>query len=386
MPAPGEERMSVVYDPRVAPASVDLADAVAQGVRAGFGLLSLGLGVALRTLGESPAAVPRKPGSRIPVSDVVDVMVGTAWGVARLTGRLAVAGAQITAPVLGLALHPPLVPRRLQPGHSLQLMTERWQRDRPGTLAELERLSATALPRALDAALVQVDMERLVGVVLDRVDLTRITTNVLNRLDVDEVAAQLLGQLDVDEVAARLLSQLDVDEVAAELLNGLDVDEVAARLLSQLEVDEVASQLLGQLDLTQLVLDSVDLKRVVAGVLERLDLTAIVVDQVDLGGVVSAALGQVDLTKIVTDQVDLIGLAEYVVEGIDLPGIIRDSTGSVASEAVVGLRMQGIDADLVVGRVVDRMLGRRRQRRVEATPVELSSPDSPPEPPAGKPA
>jgi len=340
MPQSPHQPGPIVHQSRIAPASVDLTDAVAQGVRAGFGVLSLGLEVALRTLGESPAAMtamtalPRKPGPRMPVADVVDLMVGTAWGVARLTGRLAVAGARITAPVLDLVLRPPLVPRRLQPGYTVQLVTERWQRDRPQTLAELERMSTTALPRAVDAALAQVDMERLVTVVLDRVDLTKITTDVLGRLDVDQVAAQLLSQL----------------------------------------------------DLTQLVLDRVDLQRVVAGALEGLDLTAIVVDQVDLGDVVSAALQHVDLTEIVMRQVDLIGVAQYVVEGIDLPEIIRDSTGSVASEAVVGLRMQGIDADLVVGRVVDKMLRRRRHRRTEEVPGQLSFPDSPPDPPAGKPA
>ena len=340
MPQSPHQPGPIVHQSRIAPASVDLTDAVAQGVRAGFGVLSLGLEVALRTLGESPAAMtamtalPRKPGPRMPVADVVDLMVGTAWGVARLTGRLAVAGARITAPVLDLVLRPPLVPRRLQPGYTVQLVTERWQRDRPQTLAELERMSTTALPRAVDAALAQVDMERLVTVVLDRVDLTKITTDVLGRLDVDQVAAQLLSQL----------------------------------------------------DLTQLVLDRVDLQRVVAGALEGLDLTAIVVDQVDLGDVVSAALQHVDLTEIVMRQVDLIGVAQYVVEGIDLPEIIRDSTGSVASEAVVGLRMQGIDADLVVGRVVDKMLRRRRHRRAEEVPGQLSFPDSPPDPPAGRPA
>ena len=62
------------------------------------------------------------------------------------------------------------------------------------------------------------------------------------------------------------------------------------------------------------------------------------------------------------EQVDLVGVAEYVVAEIDLPEIIRASTGSVASEAVRGLRMQGVDADQAVARVVDRMLFRRGRR------------------------
>ena len=121
----------------------------------------------------------------------------------------------------------------------------------------------------------------------------------------------------------------------------------------------------------------------VASALERLDLTTIVVDQVDLGAVISAALEKVDLTAVVMQQVDLLGVAEYVVEGIDLPEIIRDSTGSVASEAVVGLRLQGVDADVVVGRVVDRMLRRRGQRRTEKTPLPVSSPEARAESPSG---
>src|SRR5664279_810175 len=145
MAAPHEDKSQIVHDSRIAP-SVDLADAVAQGVRAGFGVLSLGLGVALRTLGESPATQPRQPGLRMPASDVADLLVGTAWGAARLSGRLAATGARVTAPALGFVLRPPLVPRRLQPAHAVQLMVTRWQRDRPETLRALERWSTTAFP------------------------------------------------------------------------------------------------------------------------------------------------------------------------------------------------------------------------------------------------
>jgi hypothetical protein len=80
-------------------------------------------------------------------------------------------------------------------------------------------------------------------------------------------------------------------------------------------------------------------------------------------------------------------VAQYVVDGIDLPEIIRDSTGSVASEAVVGLRLQGIDADVLVGRAVDRMLHRRRERRTEEAPEQdpvNSSPGTSGDQPAGK--
>ena len=81
-----------------------------------------------------------------------------------------------------------------------------------------------------------------------------------------------------------------------------------------------------------------------------------VLDRVDLGRVIASALEQVDLTATVMDDVDLVQVAEYVVTAIDLPEIIRESTGSVASEAVRGLRVQGVDADVAVARAVDRLL------------------------------
>ena len=64
-----------------------------------------------------------------------------------------------------------------------------------------------------------------------------------------------------------------------------------------------------------------------------------------------------------------VAVAEYVVAEIDLPEIIRASTGSVASETVRGLRMQGVGADQAVTRVVDRVLFRRAERRSAADAV-----------------
>ena len=88
---------------------------------------------------------------------------------------------------------------------------------------------------------------------------------------------------------------------------------------------------------------------------------------------------RLDLTQIVLQQVDLIGVAEYVVEGIDLPEIIRDSTGSVASEAVRGMRMQSVDADAAVARMVDRVLLRRRGRQTVSPEAAVPEPTSSPE-------
>jgi hypothetical protein len=125
---------------------------------------------------------------------------------------------------------------------------------------------------------------------------------------------------------------------------------------------------LDRLDLTDLVVRRVDLDRVARGldveaVLDRLDLTDLVVRRVDLDRVargldVQAVGDRLDLDALAA-RLDLIGLAEQVIIGIDLPQLIRDSTGSVASEGIAGVRLQGMEADQAVAHFVDRLLRRR---------------------------
>jgi hypothetical protein len=187
---------------------------------------------------------------------------------------------------------------------------------------------------------------RLVEAVLDRLDLTEL---VVRRVDLDRVAQQL----DVEAV----LDRLDLTEL---VVSRVDLNRVA----QQLDVEAV----LDRLDLTELVVRRVDLDRVaqrldVEAVLDRLDLTELVVSRVDLdriaGGLdIEAIAYGLDLNALAA-RIDLIGLAEQVVVGIDLPQLIRDSTGSVASEGVAGMRMQGMEADQALAHFVDRVLRRR---------------------------
>lgn len=98
---------------------------------------------------------------------------------------------------------------------------------------------------------------------------------------------------------------------------------------------------------------------------ERIDLTRLVTKNVDLDAVaarvdVDAIADRVDADRIV-DRLDLAAIADQVLDEIDLPEIIRASTGSLASNVVVGVRKRGIEADNTVAGVVDRLL--RRDRR-----------------------
>ena len=109
-----------------------------------------------------------------------------------------------------------------------------------------------------------------------------------------------------------------------------------------------------------------DIATLVEQVIAEIDLTALVTQRVDLRAVVDDVLDQLDLTQLVMDRVDLAAVAERVIDDIDLPEIIRESTGSIAYETVRGIRLQSVDADRAVERVVDRILLRRRGRRTQA--------------------
>jgi len=145
-------------------------------------------------------------------------------------------------------------------------------------------------------------------------------------------------------------------------------------------VPRLVEAVLDRLDLTELVIRRVDLDRVaqhldVEAVLDRLDLTELVMSRVDLDRIagsldIEAIAYRLDLTAL-AERIDLIGLAEQVIVGIDLPQSIRDSTGSVASEGIAGVRMQGMEADQALAHLVDRLLRRRpRRSQVEQGPDE----------------
>jgi hypothetical protein len=158
----------------------------------------------------------------------------------------------------------------------------------------------------LDATVQRLDIEA----VLDRIDLT---STVVKRVDLDVLVGEVFARVDAEQVM--------------ELVGKVDVDAIAGRL----DIDA----LLDQLDLTDIVLKRVDLVKVVDAVLA---------------------------------QIDLITIANEIIEGVDLPEIIRDSTGSMASETVKGVRMQGIGADQAVDRAIDRLLLRRTRTSSPSAP------------------
>jgi hypothetical protein len=95
-------------------------------------------------------------------------------------------------------------------------------------------------------------------------------------------------------------------------------------------------------------------RRALTLLLAEVDLTQLVRDNVDL----DALMGTIDLDAIV-QRIDVGVVAERVLQTVDVAAIIRESTEAVTSEAIRGVRVRGADADLAIGRTVDRWLGRR---------------------------
>lgn len=248
-------------------------------------------------------------------------------GLAARAVRAAEAASRRVGPVLEPALHgalrPPLLSERFQPGHWLDEVAQEGAQQRASVRRATSRWLDLLIPALLHEVLARAGLTELL---LQYVDLEKVVAAV----DLDAAAAQLdveavVRRVDLEEVVSRV----DVDAV----VNRVDVDAVARRL----DVD---------------------------GVLDRMNLTSLVLQRVDLDVLVQAVL----------DRVDLIRLADEVIDGVDLPGIIRESTGSMASDTVSGVRMQGINADEAVGRVADRFL-RRRGRRSTGAPIAPTSPE-----------
>ena len=87
-------------------------------------------------------------------------------------------------------------------------------------------------------------------------------------------------------------------------------------------VPQLVDSVIDRLDLTDLVLERVDLRAVISSIdldeiVGRVDVTAIV-DGLDI----DAVAARVDVQKIV-DRLDLVAIAEGVIDALDLPAIIR---------------------------------------------------------------
>ena len=159
-----------------------------------------------------------------------------------------------------------------------------------------------------------------------------------------ETAGPMLSWFANAPVVRRALT--DMEETARELndrwTRERPVSEESATAFATKVIPELTNAILDRIDLTQLAIDRIDIDRIV--------------DAIDLDAIVA----RVDIDAVI-DRVDLVAITYQLIDEIDLPELIRESTGAVTSETVRIVRMQSAQADQLLARVVDRVLGRRSE-------------------------
>jgi hypothetical protein len=115
---------------------------------------------------------------------------------------------------------------------------------------------------------------------------------------------------------------------------------------------EVVQAVMTQLDVNA-ILERVD----VDALLERVDVDRLL-DQVD----VDRLLERVDVDRIVS-RVQLTPIVAEVLDEIDIGSIVMESTGSITGGVVDSVRVQAIDADERIERLLDAVFFRRRWQR-----------------------
>jgi hypothetical protein len=183
-----------------------------------------------------------------------------------------------------------------------------------------------------------------VHVISEPVEATRRILENLNVRSVKEqdhavAAAQSMVERALPEVVRAVLDRIDLNEI----LDRVDMD----RVLDRVDLDAVVSRISIDDILSRVDLDSVVAKVDIDGVVARID--------------VDAAVARVDIDAVIK-RLDLARLTSDVITEVDLREIVRESSSSITGEAVDAVRVQGMNADRLVGRFMDRLLMRRSGR------------------------
>jgi hypothetical protein len=281
-----------------------VAGLVEQGVRVGAGLFAAGaaaLADALRSTMPDDDADGKDPAATI---------AGAGLGAAVTAAEVAAGAARQVADTIGPAITWLVEPRFAKDASEMaagaaRVLDGQWKASQAEMVDAATSFLGALVPEIAQGLADQVDLTALVR---ERVDVNAIVEDVdidriLDRVDIDAV----VDRLDIDEIVARV----DMERLAREF----PVETIVDRL----DVNSVA--------------DRLDTDRVIA----RTDLLAIV------------------------ERLDLAEIAEEVIDEIDLPRLVRESSGIMANETVQTVRVQGMNADHLASRVVDRVL--RREAR-----------------------
>ncbi|HEY6683570.1 MAG TPA: hypothetical protein VI030_11385 [Propionibacteriaceae bacterium] len=307
---------------------------------------------------------PQETSSKLTVPVAVDAALGAAAMATNAAVWVVRRFARATAPVGRIVMHPPILAERLHPARVVEALADRGHVARTSTSADLNQIIAAVVPPVVYEVLDNLDLTALV---LERVDIDTVVSAVDVEAIVDRVdIAAIVERLDIDAIVSNvdidaIVRKVNIDAIASQL----DIDSIVSRvdvdaIVSQLDIDAIVSRVDVDAIVSQLDVDAIVSQVDLDAIAKRIDLDAIA-ERIDIDAIVS----RVDVDAIVR-RLDLVGLAEEVVNGIDLPEIIRESTGSMASDVVRDVRMQSIDADVAIARLIDRILRRRRARRTDA--------------------
>ena len=115
---------------------------------------------------------------------------------------------------------------------------------------------------------------------------------------------------------------------------------------------------------------------IVPAVVERIDVNALI-GRVDVEAVVARVpvdeiVARIDLNRVLATvdvdelvgRVDIAAVAREALEGIDIGEIVQESTAGIATDTMEAVRVQAMNADDLLARIVDRLLGRHGPRHV----------------------
>jgi len=298
-----------------------LEQLVEQSLRIAIGVGTLATEVlaeaVARTLGREPFAEGEPGGDEVehPATGlplVAGAAIGLGLEVARWSARAATTAYRSAELFVGLATSPAPVRAPLEQASSrLGWLDDRWRDQRPRDEEAAASFLRLLIPQVVDATLDQIDLNELVA---ERVEIDRI----VELVDLDQV----IGRIDLDAVVERI----DIDRIVRRIDLGAIVERIP--------VDDIV---------TRLDLDAIVARLDIDGVVSRVDIQA-VADRIDLQALVR--------------RLDLATISNEVIEEIDLAGIIQDAMGSMTTETVGGIRVQSMNADRAIARLVGRVLGR----------------------------
>jgi uncharacterized RDD family membrane protein YckC len=177
---------------------------------------------------------------------------------------------------------------------------------------------------------------------------------------VSSLAAPVLGRGDEGPRLPHMFTRV-VEQVVPTVVGSVDIDALIER------VD--LNHLLDRIDIDGL-LDRIDIDRLLA----RVDVQALI-DRIDVGDIVErvdldALLAEVDITALL-DRIDVAAVAERA----EIGELVSQSTRDVAGSTLDLARRQLVAIDLLVLRLVQRVL-HKRGARMEAGPQTLLGPET----------